>query len=300
MHKLLLISCAFILFSCAGKKDKTKLKDSVDSTSENVKKSTEGSALNWYDLENENAESIKITDELKEISGITFTSDDRLFAHGDEDGDVFQLDYKTGEVVKRFSLGSLLVITGDFEDIAYADGKFYLAESNGKLYEFTEGNNGKFVDYRSYRTSLNSSNDVEGLCYDKNSKSLLLACKESPGKSYGKQKAVYSFSLTSMTFDEKPRFLIDLKSVKKNTAEKEFSPSGIAAHPLTGTFFIIAARGNSIIELDKEGEIINQKHLPESVHKQAEGIAFMKDGTLYISNEGKNKTARLVKYEMKK
>jgi hypothetical protein len=40
--------------------------------------------------------------------------------------------------------------------------------------------------------------------------------------------------------------------------------------------------------------------LPEKVHKQAEGIAFMKNGTMFISDEGKNKTARLVRYDMKK
>jgi len=300
MTRLLLLIFIFSLISCGSKKVEVEQKKSMkDSSVKQTNVNPEGSALKWYDFDNENVDFVKIPDELKEISGITFTPDDRLFAHGDEDGDIFQLNPQTAQIIKRFSLGSMLVISGDFEDIAYVNDRFFMVESNGKLYEFKEGNSGRFVNYKTYKTFLKSSNDVEGLCYDSETNSLLLLCKGSPGEGFRRQKAVYSFSLSSMTLDEKPRFLIDLKSIKKNTIENEFSPSGIAKHPASGTFFLIAAVGNSIIELNKDGEIINQKDLPEKIHKQAEGIAFMKDGTLYISNEGKDKTARLVRYNMK-
>ncbi len=302
MDRLLFIILLFTVFSCSTKKVDMKPKtDNKDKSSKTVTTDSGSSGvLSKYDFENEEPFFVKIPDELKEISGITFTDDNRLFAHGDEDGDIFQLNPETGEIIKRFSLGSVLVVNGDFEDIAYVNDRFYLLESKGKLYEFKESSNGSFVDYKTYKTNLNSSNDAEGLCFDNGTNSLLIACKGSPGEGYDKQKAIYSFSLSTMTLNETPRFLIDLKSIKKNTTENEFSPSGIAKHPTLGTFFIIAAKGNTIIELSKDGSLLNQKDLPEKVHKQAEGIAFMKDGTLYISNEGKNKTARLVKYEMKK
>lgn len=301
MARFVLIILIFWFISCESRKVEVKQKDSQkDSSLKHTYVNDEGTALDRYDIENENIGFVKIPDELKEISGITFTSDDRLFAHGDEDGDIFQLNPETGEIVKRFSLGDVLVVNGDFEDIAYVNDRFYLLESKGKIYEFKEGSNGSFVDYKTFKTFLNSSNNVEGLCFDSDTKSLLLACKDFPGEGYHKQKAVYSFSLSSMTLEEKPRFLIELKAIKKNTIENEFGPSGIAKHPVSGSFFIIAARGNTIVELNKEGEIINQKDLHEKIHKQAEGIAFMKDGTLFISDEGRNKTARLVKYKMNK
>ena len=301
MHRFLFITLLFTVFSCSTKKvDMKPNTNNKNKSSQTITTdSSSGGMLSKYDLENEDPFFVKIPDELKEISGITFTDDDRLFAHGDEDGDIFQLNPETGEIIKRFSLGSMLVVNGDFEDIAYVNDKYYLLESKGKLYEFKEGTNGSFIDYKTYKTFLNSSNDVEGLCFDSGTNSLLLACKGSPGEGYDKQKAVYSFSLSTMTLNETPRFLIDLKSIKKNTTENEFSPSGIARHPISGSFFIIAAKGNTIIELSKDGTLLTQKDLSEKVHKQAEGIAFMKDGTLYISNEGKNKTARLVKYDMK-
>jgi uncharacterized protein YjiK len=295
-----------MIVACSSKRDESKDKPK-DKSKENSEQKTqdkftplEGSALESYDISTENPQVLTLTNDLLEISGITFTDDDRLFAHGDEDADIFELDFTTGKVIKRFSLGDLLVVKGDFEDIAFAKGKFYLVESNGKLYEFSEGSNGSFAGYKTYKTSLGSKNDVEGLCYDKETNSLLLACKGSAGKDYKKEKAVYSFSLGDMNFNETPRFLISAKDIKNNTEEGKFNPSGIARHPAAGTFFIIAAQGNTIVEIDKDGRILNQKDLPSSIHKQAEGIAFKKDGTLYISNEGRNKTPCIVVYPMKK
>jgi uncharacterized protein YjiK len=302
MTKLIISLSIIVIFNSCGLRNKNMVKEDTVKTrtaTENLKTGSKSSALDRYDIENEDHDFIKLSDELKEISGITFTSDNRLFAHGDEDADIFQLNTQTGEIVKRFALGEFLVLKGDFEDITWVNNKFYLMESKGNIYEFSEGDNGQFVTYKKYKTELNSSNNVEGLCYDNSTNTLLMVCKDNPGDGYEKQKAVYTFSLTSMSMDPKPRFLINMKSIKKNTIENEFSPSGIAKNPISETFFIIAARGNTILELNKEGELINQKDLPEKIHKQAEGIAFMSDGTLYISNEGKNKTARLVVYKMK-
>ncbi|HEY3251914.1 MAG TPA: SdiA-regulated domain-containing protein [Ignavibacteria bacterium] len=303
MTRPIIIIFIIILFACGSKKDETKKDESKKEDKKTEKNPTvrsEKSNLSWYDIENEEISPINLSDELNEISGITFTNDDRLFAHEDEDADIFQLNPENGEIIKRFSLGDLLVLKGDFEDIAFVNDRFYLAESKGNIYEFKEGDNGSFVTYKKYKTSLNSSNNVEGLCFDNATNSLLLACKDSPGEGYEKQKAIYSFSLSSMTLDEKPRFLIDLKSIKKNTIENEFGPSGISKHPFSGSFFVVAARGNTIVEIDKDGAVINQKDLPEKLHKQAEGIAFKKDGTLFISDEGKNKGPMLFVYKMNK
>lgn len=304
--RILLLILAVTLISCSNKKDtdkKNKDKKDEKTSQQNEQKTNNPdmkSTLKNYDIENPNAKVLELQSELREISGITFTNDDRLFGHGDEDAVIFQIDINTGKIVKQFYLGEVLVVKGDFEDIAFTNDKFYLVESKGKLYEFMEGENGKSVDYKTYKTGLSSKYDVEGLCFDSETASLLLACKEFGGEGLGKDKAVYSFSLKTNELDESPRFVIPQKEIKKNTSEGKFNPSGISRHPLSGTFFIIAARGNTILELSAKGDIIDQKDLPESVHKQAEGIAFKSDGTLFISNEGTNKTPVIVIYEMKK
>ncbi|MGH2575240.1 MAG: SdiA-regulated domain-containing protein [Ignavibacteria bacterium] len=285
-------------FSCKSNSKSDKIKDRGVERKDKLDRVSDSSALSHYNIEDENASFIKIPDELHEISGITMTDDGRLFGHGDEEADIYQIDYKTGNIIKKFYLGKSSV-DADFEDIAFVKDKFYIVTSKGTLLEFKEGGDGEHVDFNVYKTKLNSNNDVEGLCYDKETNSLLLVCKGFPGEGYEKHKAVYSFSMNSMALEEKPRFLIPLSKIKSNTLENEFGPSGIARHPKAGTFFIIAARGNTIIELSKEGEIINQKDLPTKVHKQAEGITFDKDFTLLISNEGKFKLGRIVIYPMK-
>lgn len=314
MKALIIILTALAFISCGGKKDKTKKDDktstdktSTDKTQQDIesknntqKVNNENSALNNYDIENISPKILEIDKELMEISGITFTKDDRLFAHGDEEADVYELDPSTGKIIKTFKLGAVIAIKGDFEDIAAVNDKFYMTEANGKLYEFSEGGKGQSVEFKTYKTPLSAKNDVEGLCFDSETMSLLLACKELGGADLGKDKAIYSFSLVDKTMNEKPRFVISQKEIKNNTEEGKFNPSGISRNPITGTFFVIAARGNTILELSKTGELLGQKNLPDNIHVQAEGIAFKTDGTLYISNEGRGKIPTIVVYEMKK
>ncbi len=301
----LLIFMVFSVFGCGSKKQGID-KDIKNKTSKEKEHKTkdkipdgEGS-LSDYDISSLSPDRVDLPSELLEVSGITFTNDNRMFAHGDEDGDIFEIDQASGKIIKKFHLGSLLVIKGDFEDIAYVNGKFFLIESNGKLYEFSEGSNGEFVKYKTYRTFLTGKNDVEGLCYDNETNSLLLACKESGGKDYGKDKTVFSFSLDNLELDEVPRFIISAKDIRNNSVEGKFNPSGIAKNPLSGTFYIIAARGNILLEVSKSGEILDQSDLPEKIHIQAEGIAFKNDGTLYISNEGKDNQAYFIVYKLNK
>lgn len=304
MKLLLVLAVCILAFACGNKKDSGKDKSVNDKTSqqkkENKTQTAGNSTLDKYDISSESPQILKLSSELQEISGITFTKDNRLFAHGDEDAEIFEINPADGKIIKKFSLGDILVVKGDFEDIASVNEKFYLVESNGKIYEFNEGKNNKSVDYKTYKTPLSSKYDVEGLCFDSETMSLLLACKEFGGEDIGKDKAVYSFGLANKELNEKPRFVIPQKEIKNNSSEGKFNPSGISRNPVSGTFFIIAARGNTIVELSANGDILNQKDLPESVHKQAEGIAFKSDGTLFISNEGRGKTPAIVIYEMKK
>lgn len=304
-YTLIAVFCIFFIISCGSRKiNDTGKKDKNDVSAENKKdepkqKSSGTGSLSSYDLSASDPLIIELPSEISEISGITFTPQNRLFAHGDEYADIFEIDKESGKIIKKFTLGSLLAVKGDFEDIAFVKDKLFLLESKGKLYEFTEGGNGEFVSYKTYKTFLNEKNDVEGLCYDNETNSLLLACKGSGGKELGKDKAVYSFSLDNLELEENPRFVISYKDIKNNSVEGKFNPSGIARNPISGTFFIIAARGNTIIEVSKTGEILDQADLPEKIHRQPEGIAFTSDGTLYISNEAAGKKPVIVVYKMK-
>ena len=276
----------------------------------------EESMLSRYDLDNPESH-LELEGELKEISGITVTGENRLFAHDDEKGTVYQLDMKSGKIIKRFSIfekrwfGEDLVIE-DFEDIAVAGKRFYMVTSSGVVYGFSEGTDGAKVEAVRHETFLNDLFDVEGLCYDPSSDALLLACKEYPAevslrqllfnkkKSGLKMKPVYSFSLRNKVLDKTPRFLIDGKSLKKKSSEKKFKPSAIARHPQSGTFFVLASKGKLLVEIGVGGNVVDVVRLPKKDHPQPEGLAFTSDSEMLICNEGVAGRASLLRYPMRK
>jgi uncharacterized protein YjiK len=149
------------------------------------------------------------------------------------------------------------------------------------------------IEFEKINTPLSLKNDVEGLCYDNIENSLLLACKDYPGKGFKKLKAVYEFNLTKMEFLKEPRFLISLKDLNKNFDIKDFSPSGIEKNPINGNFFIISANPEAIIEINSSGKILNAQNLNDEKHMQPEGITFLDDGTLILADESNQKKAKL-------
>jgi uncharacterized protein YjiK len=253
--------------------------------------------------------SVNLNKKLNELSGLAMTNDGRLFGHNDEKADIFQIDYSNGSVIKSFSLGEKS-LKKDFEGIAIVDEMFYLVTSSGDIYEFMEGEDKSSVSYKKYKTKLSSKNDVEGLCYDPVSNSLLLACKGSPGKNYAGKRAVYSFSLSEKKMKKKPRFLISIEEVK-NLKESDFAqklgefflltedvfaPSGIERHPHTNSFFILSSQGRRIVQISETGEIIGVIFLDKKHHNQPEGITFSKNLSLLIGDEAGSGKAKITKY----
>ncbi|MFC2084444.1 SdiA-regulated domain-containing protein [Bacteroidota bacterium] len=257
----------------------------------------EKSYLNKYEFNKE--EQVKLSNKLSEISGLTMTPDGRLFCHDDEEGIIYQINISDGKIIKEFYLGGWPV-DADFEGLAYANNNFYLITSDGILYECNEGEDKTSVNYEVYKTGASSSFDVEGLCYEKETNSLLLACKEYPGKNYKNTKTVYSFSLNDYKINKIPRYIISLKELDKKFKLKNFNPSGIEFHPSGNSIFLISAKdGISIIELSKSGDILAVNKLNKKAHRQPEGITFLSNGTLLISDEGTGKKSTLTKYYYK-
>lgn len=265
--------------------------------------------IHTYSFDEETSKLISLPKQLNELSDLVMTSDGRLFGHNDEKANIYQIDYETGKILKSFSLGKK-TIKKDFEGIAIKDNIFYLVTSSGEIYEFEEGKDRAVVSYEKYKTRLSATNDVEGLCYDPVTNSLLLACKGDPGKGNSGYRAVYTFSLSKKKLKKKPRFLISIKSIyeKRGTGfvdklgdfflltDKSFAPSGIERHPETGNFFILSSQGNVLIEISPEGEILGRKFLDRKRHFQPEGITFTPDNCLLIGDEGGNRKARITKY----
>jgi uncharacterized protein YjiK len=59
---------------------------------------------------------------------------------------------------------------------------------------------------------------------------------------------------------------------------------------------VLASVGKLLIILDKNGDIQDVHTLNPAEFKQPEGICFLPDGSLYISNEGKGGSATLLRF----
>ena len=256
--------------------------------------------LKRYDLAATSAHQVSLPDELEEISGLAAAPDGNVYAHNDERGILYKIDPQTGKIVSRFSLGKK-DIKADFEGIASAKGKIYLATSGGELLEFLEAPNSGRALYNKYETGLKPSNDIEGLCYDPVTNELLVACKGKAGAGFEGErvKGVYAFSLTTGKLIAKPRFVIDMSQFKGKLRSTDIRPSSIERHPVSGTFFLLASQGAAIIELSPEGKVIGATNLPRSIHSQPEGLTFLADGTMVIANEGDGEEGSLVLYPLR-
>ena len=253
-----------------------------------------------YDLEKP-ARHFKLPKRLREISGLAMLAGNRLLAHDDERGVVVELSYRDGSVVKAFALGDQREpVAADFEGIAVAEGRIYLVSSSGQLYEFGEGADGEAVPYNLYATDIGREYEIEGLAYDPDQRVLLLVSKNPQNPEQAGLIALYRWSVETKQLVEPDRILLEESALASRVDHKRFQPSGIERHPVSGNYFVVAARQRAVAEITPQGQILAVAELPSGRHPQAEGIAFAADNTLIIADEGGKKRARLSFYSVAK
>jgi uncharacterized protein YjiK len=253
-------------------------------------------ALSRYAIEGPEPTQFELPRNLREVSGLATGDRGRVFAHQDERGLVFELDPKSGKVIKAFRLGANGV-RGDFEGIAVVGQRMFLVSSEGVLFEFREPAADASASYQQYELAVrNRCAEIEGLDYDARNNELLLACKITRGAEQRDRLIVFAFSLRSMSTVPAPRFSIPLTVLRQQDLEPELHPSGLAVHPQTGTIFVIASQQNLIVEFGRDGQLLGTARLRKRTHAQPEGITFGSDGTLYIADEAGSARAALTAY----
>jgi uncharacterized protein YjiK len=254
-------------------------------------------SLEGYDLRPETATYRKLSGRLREISGLAMTEDHRLLAHNDEKGIIFELDYRDGTIVKSWELSDLSKpVADDFEGIAVVDDLIYLVTSSGRLYACREGADGQSVLFTMYTTGVGRACEIEGLAYDPVRRTLLLMCKNPQSPEQDGQLGLYHWSVDTKQLIEAAHIQIPIIDFSRHIENKTFQPSGIERHPVSGNYFVVAARQHAIAETTPEGQVITVKALSGERHPQAEGITFAADHTLIVADEGKKKRARLALY----
>ena len=231
---------------------------------------------------------------LAEISGLALTPDGRLFAHGDELGQVSELDYRRGVLVKQFTLGRT-PLQGDFEGITVADGLFYLLASDGKIYEFREGDNGTAVDYVAHDTRLGKECEFEGITYDADRGALLLVCKNVGTKRLDDDLVIYAWKLPDGASPSSPAIVIPRKEVIGGNKWKSLHPSDITRDPLSGDYVIVTAQEQALVRITPDGKVVSSRPLPAAL-EHTEGVAITKDSLLILSDEAGKRPAAITVY----
>jgi hypothetical protein len=225
---------------------------------------------------------------LAEISGIALTPDQRLLAHDDEAGRVFEVDYRRGVIVKTFWVGTQ-ILRDDFEAIAAVGSRIFLLASTGRLYAFAEGADGSRVPFTVHDTGLGGECEFEGLAFDSAANALVLACKNILTAGLKDFVVLYRFSLTDTTDARISRITIPLAQVIGTNAWKGFTPSDLEVDPGSGDYVIVASQEKGLVRVTPAGQVVWSRPLPPG-HDMAEGIAITRDSIFIVSNEAASAT----------
>jgi len=252
--------------------------------------------LDRYEFSAETSEQWRLPDKLNEMSGLAVTADARLLAVTDESAIVYELDYAAGRLVKAFALGKPTV-RGDFEGIAWSDGRVWLVTSEGVIYETTEGEDGERVAYDEYQTGFGKLCEIEGLTYRQSDGMLLLPCKKIRPKSGLESLAIFAWSTSSRKAVRGQTIALPDRDIAAALRMTRLNPSGITIEEGSGNMLIVAARQRAVIELDAGGSLLSARVLPlVARHRQPEGIAILPSGGILIADEGGGHRARLAIY----
>lgn len=243
-------------------------------------------------------EKMELGKHLHEISGMAYIpGKDLILTENDEKGDIYSIDFKNkNDKVDKEKFGS----KGDYEDIVYTDTAIYILVSTGSVVK---------IDTRD--SSFNSKefvlpgekNEFEALYFDREGKSIIMLCKECAHEKKTDVRVAYRFDLATETFDPAPVYTIDLKEIQKmlNDDKAEFKPSAAGISPVNGKLYIVASVGKLLVVADKNtGKPEQVFRLNPVMYNQPEGITFAPNGDLYISNEGGEGIATILKFNYKK
>lgn len=224
---------------------------------------------------------------LLEVSGISFNggNSDILYAEQDEEGKVFYL--KPGDAkAQHTKFGK----NGDYEDITICDNNIIILRSDGSLYVFSLSEIGKpdAANVKEYKNIL-PPGEYEGLFCDNKTKQLYALCKICRDADASKTAKGYIFSLganAAPILDTDFNIAVDEIATMAKGKKMHFQPSALALHPVSNEWYILSSVNKLLVIADGNWKVKEVHHLNPSVYAQPEGIAFDKNATLYISNEG--------------
>lgn len=242
-------------------------------------------------------EKMELGKHLHEISGMSWVGDkNMILAENDEKGDIFLVDFKNKiDNFKKTKFGG----KDDYEDITHTDTADYLLVSTGAIVQVVIKDS-VVSSTTEYKLDIKGNNEFEALYADAADHSLIMLCKQCAHEK-DEIRAAYRFDLKTHQFSDDPIYNIDMAGIRQMLKDDnaEFKPSAAAIHPITKKLFIVASVGKLLVIADKKGKVEEVFHLDPDLFNQPEGMTFAPNGDLYISNEGGEGIANILKFVYK-
>ncbi|MBP6311665.1 MAG: hypothetical protein WAR83_05750 [Flavobacteriales bacterium] len=276
---------------------------------------TSAQTTSGYDLEQPTSTDI-LPDTLHEVSGLTDIDSRTVACVQDENGVIFFYDLEKREIVRQFQFH----LDGDYEGITRIGNVIYILRSDGIVYGVENYEDLNFI-LHTYTTGIPAANN-EGLCHDPVNNRLLIACKSKLGKGpeFKDKRAIYAFDLKTKKLSDDPVFEFDVQTMREfakgqkidlPTRKKgkdggieepilKFRASAIGVHPIRKQLYILSAADHLFFIFDLEGKLLDLEPLDPHVFNKAEGITFMENGDMLITNEGQDAKPTLLRFTYNK
>ena len=86
------------------------------------------------------------------------------------------------------------------------------------------------------------------------------------------------------------------KKGEKKKPDIKLKISAICIHPISDRLYVLSGAERLLLVFDMNGNIEYLERLDKDLFTQPEGITFMKNGDMFISNEGRNAEATLIRF----
>jgi hypothetical protein len=280
-----LLFFGLLFISAVHCKDKKKANEPVFESTEKEG----GAAIVPYNLSK--PEIRQIHKRLKEISGINYLDNEKFAAEEDENGTIYLVDFKTGDINASYNFGP----AGDYEDIVTLKDYYYLLNSNGDIYK-ADRKNPNPASTKIFKFGKPDM-EFESLYADEGGKRLVMICKACAGNEHNSTIHAYGFDLQKETYSTAPVFAIEEAAVRKllHIGKGKFKPSAAAIHPIEKKLYVLCSTGRLLFVCSLQGKVEKAWPLDTSLYMQPEGLTFAPNGDMYISNEGVEGKATILK-----
>ena len=249
---------------------------------------------------------------LNEVSGVTAISDTELALVQDEEGVVFVFDLGQRRITRQIRFGP----PGDYEDVTRFGSRLFVLRSDGTLFEI-QGHSGT-PPVKIHVLRLPTA-DNEGLCLDARQSRLLIAPKSrlGTGRNLKDTRAIFAFDPAAAALQREPMLELSVGAIRAFAEQQagrtssgqkgkggkplpalQFMPSAVAMHPQTSELFVLSAVDRVLVTFDTAGRVTGYAPLDSKLFRQPEGLAFLSNGDLVVTNEsaGRQPTLLVFRY----